>query len=239
VAIEEKPEDLLADLADLRTSTRNARHAYWLPVGVFGLLTCAAAPLYVTPQILCDPDPTCGYIVNTGVDARWLDPLGGGVTGVYWAFTLLAGALVTAGWYTWYGRVTGLTTRVRGPLVTWILLPVAVVLGIVVLGSLSVLGYVLPGRGFLPLFVIGAGLLALAVLERSRLLAATSLLVCGWALLVSLYNVENQLYRVLSWFGVADEQMPFATASTVDVLVPGLLLLGTAAAAFWADLRQR
>ena len=55
---------------------------HWrLPTSAAETLTCAAAPLFVTPQILCDPDPTCGYIISTGVDARWLDPLGGGVTG--------------------------------------------------------------------------------------------------------------------------------------------------------------
>jgi hypothetical protein len=86
---------------------------------------------------------------------------------------------------------------------------------------------------------VGIGLLALSVLERSRLLAVVSLLVCGWAVLVSLYDVENLIFRVLGAFGVSDERVPFATATTVDVLVPGLLLLATSAAAFWADLRRR
>jgi hypothetical protein len=239
VAIEQ-PEQVLAELTDLRIDARNDRHAYWLPLGLFGLLLCAAAPLYVQPTIICNDTLNCIYSISTGVDSRWLDGLGGGITGLYWAFTLVVGALVTIGWYAWYGRVSGLTTQVRGPVAIWAVGLVVAVVGVFfVFGGLWILGYAFPGRGFLPMFVIGVGLLALSVLERSRLLAIVSSLLCAWAVLVSLYNVENVLFRVLSAFGVPDERMPFATASTVDVLVPGLLLLVTAAAAFWADLSRR
>ena len=38
------PEELLSDLARLRRQARTARHAYWFPLVLFGLLTCASAP---------------------------------------------------------------------------------------------------------------------------------------------------------------------------------------------------
>jgi len=234
----DQPAQLLADLEALRTDTRNARHAYWLPVGTFGLLLAAAAPLYVQPLVLCNGNASCSYSVSTGVDARWLVGLGGGVAGVYWLCALIVGAVITAGWYAWYGRVTGLTTRVRGPVAAWTIGLLAAMTAVFYVGA-SLFFYVVPGRGFVPMFVVGVGLFALSVLERSRLLAVVSILVCGWAVLVSLYNVENVLYRLLSAFGVSDQAMPFSTATTVDVLVPGALLLATAGGAFWADLRRR
>src|ERR1017187_6791717 len=43
-----EPAELLGELAVVRRRTRSARHAYWFPLVLFGLLTCAAAPLYVS-----------------------------------------------------------------------------------------------------------------------------------------------------------------------------------------------
>ena len=52
------PGVLLADLARLRRQTRAARHAYWFPLILFGLLTCGAAPLYVAAAAPpCYPAP--------------------------------------------------------------------------------------------------------------------------------------------------------------------------------------
>ncbi len=42
------PEELLSDLARLRRQARSARHAYWFPLILFGLLTCASVPFYVS-----------------------------------------------------------------------------------------------------------------------------------------------------------------------------------------------
>ena len=39
------PEELLSDLARLRRQARSARHAYWFPLILFGLLTCASIPV--------------------------------------------------------------------------------------------------------------------------------------------------------------------------------------------------
>ena len=42
------PEELLSDLDRLRRQARTARHAYWFPLVLFGLLTCASIPFYVS-----------------------------------------------------------------------------------------------------------------------------------------------------------------------------------------------
>ena len=39
--------ELLGDLSRLRRRTRLARHGYWFPLVLFGVLGCAAAPLYL------------------------------------------------------------------------------------------------------------------------------------------------------------------------------------------------
>lgn len=237
----DQPAELLAELQGLREQTRNARHAYWLPVLMFAVLVIASAPLYVDPQIECSPArDDCGFFIQDPFSLPLLSSLGYGVAGPFWLFALVIGAVTTAAWYRWYGQVTGLVTRVRGSLLSW-----AIAIVVLFASSLAVSGIfrtAVSRFGFTagaPLLAIGVGLVALGILERSRLLLVVASFVTGWAVLIGLYTVSNQVYRVWSWFGVSDENMPFATADTVQVLVPGFLLLGTAAAAFVADLRRR
>ena len=40
---------LLAEMKALRRRARTERHAYWFPLVLFGLLTCASVPFYVLP----------------------------------------------------------------------------------------------------------------------------------------------------------------------------------------------
>src|ERR1700735_4692245 len=44
--------NLLGEMAALRRRARAARHAYWFPLVLFGLLTCASAPFYILPSNL-------------------------------------------------------------------------------------------------------------------------------------------------------------------------------------------
>jgi len=231
---------LLADLTSLRSETRNARHAYWLPVGVFGLLVCAAAPMYITAEIVCPGQAECSAGLQPAWTAQWLNGLGGGVRGAYWTFVLIAGALVTWAWYAWYGRVTGLATIVRGPVAAWAagLFFAATTVSFAGLAGFASF-HILPGRGFFPLLVIGLGLLVLGVLERSPLLSTVAVLTCAWAWVLSLYNPENVVFRMLSVAGLPSDRIQPTMLFTVDVLIPGLLLTGTAVAAFLADFRRR
>jgi len=235
----DQPDQLLADLAALRADTRSARHAYWLPVGVFGLLITAAAPLYVTPSQTCLGAGCGGGVVVGGRTRTLLAGLGGGATGLYWAFTIVVGVVVTAAWYAWYGRVSGVRTQVRLPVLSWTLGLLAVVVGV---AALSLVGLALVlvayGRSFLPLLVIGVGLVVLGRMERSRLLVVVAVGLCAWAVLCALYNVENLAYRVVAMMGAPDGSMP-PWATTVSVVVPGVALLITAAVAFVVDLRRR
>src|SRR6266446_4047723 len=55
---EERPggrSDVLTEMKALRRQARARRHAYWFPLVLFGLLTCASVPLYVQPAYRAVP----------------------------------------------------------------------------------------------------------------------------------------------------------------------------------------
>src|SRR5512146_2102098 len=96
---------LLADMKALRRRARTARHAYWFPLVLFGLLTCASVPFYVLPA------PAAGGAVAAPGGSA-LPILGGGFPaladhrslGYYWLAALLGGLLLTLLWYRWNAR---------------------------------------------------------------------------------------------------------------------------------------
>jgi hypothetical protein len=218
-----EPERLLGELASLRRRTRSARHAYWLPLVLYGVLICAAAPLYVQ-----NDDPHASGVYSPPGPQIQIAGLGGAADGyiaVYWLFALVAGFWLTALWYRQRGRRAGLRTSAR----------VFIVVGVVVTAALILFSVVPPAarlwpgdlvlRGTVPLFVIAAGLFALAWAERSWALIATALIFTGAALLSSLYNVENILFR-LGWSPGPGQlgltALPGALLPAVVLLVAGL-----------------
>jgi hypothetical protein len=85
------PGRLLADMAGLRRQTRAARHGYWFPLVLFGLLTCGAAPLYVAAA--APRDLSGAYATGRGPLLLTGFPPGGGgfYIGWYWAAALVGG----------------------------------------------------------------------------------------------------------------------------------------------------
>jgi hypothetical protein len=83
-------------------------------------------------------------------------------------------------------------------------------------------------RGTFPLFVIAVGLMALAWAERSWALGVIAVIFTGAALLSSLYDVENILFR-LGWHpSLAQEgltALPGVLLPAVVLLVAGLCAL--------------
>ena len=98
---------------------------------------------------------------------------------------------------------------------------------------------VLPGdliiRGTLPFLIIAAGLWTLARAERSRALLAVAAIYTGTALLASLYNIENVLFR-LGWNPSPGQ---WQLTSLPNVLLPALVLLAAGTAAFVVQRRTR
>jgi len=230
-----EPGRLLGDLARLHRQTRTARHAYWFPLVLFGLLTCGAAPLYVAAAA---PRDTSGALA-TGRGPLLLNGFlpgaGGFYIGWYWAAALAGGYLLTVVWYRWHARRAGVATPARGYLITGVVLTVLVL-------AIPPLTVKVPGlwrvwlpfgdvwiRGTLAFLIIAIGLWVLARAERSRALAVIALVYTGAALLSSLYNVENIVFR-LGW----NPRGTFAWQLTAlpNVLLPAVILLVAGCSAF-------
>jgi len=224
---------LLGELAGIRRRTRAARHAYWFPLVLFGLLTCAAAPLYVAAA---RPRPSGSYSAGGGITILGGMPGGGSgrYIGWYWLVALAGGYLATLLWYWWHARRAGLQTPARGFIITGVVLTVLAA-GLPPLSTrLKFLQpvWLVPGdiliRGTFAFLIIAVGLWVLARAERSAGLVITALVYTGCALLVSLYNVENVLFR-LGW-----NPFPADAGLTVlpGVLLPAVVLLIAGSAAF-------
>jgi len=192
-----EPQTVLSELAAVRRRTRSARRAYWFPLVLFGLLICAAAPLYDRAS----PLPR-GFAVFTSTAATPTILGGLGLNsspylGWYWLFALIGGYLLTVFWYRWHGRRAGVQTAARGYLVTGIVLTVAALLIPLLSPLLPRLGWLWLGpadlwvRGTFAFLIIAAGLWVLAWAERSLALVITAAAYTGAVLLVSLYNIGN------------------------------------------------
>ena len=224
------PEDaseLLAQLRALRGHARTTRHAYWFPLLLFGVLTCASAPLYIRP-----PSPgqlTASAAGSSGTVLTYFgnSPLISSAVPYYWLAALLGGLVVTQAWYRWHARRVGLRTpSVAYLATTFVLTALAASIPLLarvrsprLLGHLRVL---YPGdltiRGTFPFVLIAAGLLVLAWAERSRALAAITVIYAASALLSSLYDVSNLTQR-LGWTpSFSDQALP-------NIALPALILL--------------
>jgi hypothetical protein len=234
---------LLREMKALRRRARATRHAYWFPLILFGALTCASAPFYI------QPDASATQVSLSG--GPELPILGGSpgfltqrYLGYYWLAALLVGLLATLLWYRWNARRVGLATPARGYVVTVAVLT-ALALIIPPLSRmrsphwLQYLRVLWPGdltiRGTFPFVILAVGLWVLARAERSRALAVIAAVYTGTAVLVSLYDVENVLFR-LGWNPSPGE---WRLTSLPNVLLPALVLLAAGAGAFAVQWRRR
>jgi hypothetical protein len=246
-----EPAELLGELAVVRRRTRSARHAYWFPLVLFGLLTCAAAPLYVSaaePPYASAAIPRAIVSSSQGGEPLVLSGVSIGGSGFYlgwyWLVALVGGYLLTLLWYRWHARRAGVQTPARGYLVTGVVLTALAV----VIPPLSArahqlqwLWLVLPGdmwiRGTFAFLIIAVGLWVLARAERSVALVITAAVYTGAALLASLYNVENILFR-LGWNpGNADLSLTVLPGVLLPAAV--LLIAGAVAGAVAFVARRR
>jgi hypothetical protein len=242
--------ELLQEMAALRRQARTARHAYWFPLVLFGLLTCGSFPFYLRSPA---GRPSSGGAVLASLSnpgGKWLPFLGGvpgaehGGLAYYWLAALLGGLLATLLWYRWHARRAGLATPALGYIICTAVLTVAAVvippLSLVRsphwLSFLHPLRALWPGdliiRGVFPLVIIAVGLLVLAWAERSLALAITAAFCVALALAESLYNVGNIAYR-LGW------SPSEAIVPLLNVLPSGLFLLVAGMAALLWQRRRR
>ncbi len=120
------PEQLLGEARTVRRQARRVRHAYWFPLVVFGLLTCASIPFYIQRI----PTRTGVYYSHSPGRSFWrsiyLGSWGGMLTSghaaYYWLAAILAGLAATAVWYRLHGDRVGLRTPSRGFVITGLVL---------------------------------------------------------------------------------------------------------------------
>jgi hypothetical protein len=248
-----EPAEMLGEVRTLRRRARLARHAYWFPLVLFGLLTCASVPFYIQ-QI---PRSRATYSSPSGPPgpAFLQSPYLGGFAlasyrgiAYYWLGALLLGIVATVIWYRWRGNRVGLRTPARGYLIAGLII-VALTLLIPLLGlgvstesrGSGLAGGVgmvmfMPGdlvvRGTFPLVLIGLGLCVLAWAERSVALTAIAVAFVALALLASLYDIENVFWNWFRW-----TISPTASALP-NVLLPALVLLLSGAGAWIVQRRQ-
>jgi uncharacterized membrane protein len=239
------PGELLSDLSRLRRRTRVIRHGYWFPLVLFGVLGCAAAPLYLASAASIPTGSATYQPSNTGPLLLGGAPTGrnGFYIGWYWTIALVAGYLLTVLWYWRSARRAGVRTPARGYVITGIVLT-----GLAVI--LPPLSQAVPAlfrlwaplgdawiRGTLAFLIIAVGLWVLARAERSPGLAVIALAYTAAALLASLYNVENILFR-LGW-NPATSSFGWDWTALPDILLPALVLLLSGLGAFLVQRLRR
>ncbi|MGC4745047.1 hypothetical protein ACLQ28_05215 [Micromonospora sp. DT201] len=194
------PGELLASVTALQRRTRAARHAYWLPLLLFGLLMAMAAPLYVesveSPTLRATQDNPA----LTGLGGDFLER--SAALGWYWLAALIGGYLLSLWWYRWHGLRVGVQTSARpyviaGIVGTLVGLVLPIVLRFLLLNTAAAISsgtswattplLGVSNRGMLPHLVIAVGLLVLARLERSRGLTAVAVCYVVAVVFINIY----------------------------------------------------
>ena len=231
------PGELLGEVRAIRRRARLARHAYWFPLVLFGVLTCASVPFYVR-HFPAGRGPIAGRL-SLFLPGAYFGGLGvrtPAATAYYWLGAMLFGIAATVFWYRWHGNRVGLRTPARGYLITGLVL-VALALAIPLISGRSVgLPLIWPGgfvtRGMFPLVLIGLGLCFLAWAERSIALAVIAALYLALSVVASLYDIQNVFYR-LGW------NLSPSAGSLPNVMLPALVLLLSGAGAWMVQRRHR
>jgi hypothetical protein len=218
----------------VRRKARQAKHGYWFPLVLFGLVILGALPLYRFSI------GHYGSSTSSPIDRFGL----GGYPGVhpwgaalYWLIAMPLAYAAVAIYYARRARRVGLQLRIW-PFVAAGLVLFALVLvsapGIVQLlhvphwlvsWRLSSAGGNLLQRGWTPVIVMSLGFFVLARLERSWTMFAIACVFFGVALLANLYNIENAFYRINNWI-VPGWAANGAVAGGFLVFTGGLAFIG-------------
>lgn len=203
----------LAELSALRRRVRSDRHAYWLPLMLFGLIGLGSVPFYLSHPGLHFDGGNHGFSC-TDYAAPAFPAFDGppgcptpltGLLGLYWLLALIGGFLAMLAWYRAYARKSGVVGRARAAAITGIALTVAAV---VVPPLAQAVGYPfelgIPYLGFFtftgtyPFFIIAVGVCVLAWAERSwafAVIAITNLV----ATLAGMNDLQNIVGRLGYW----------------------------------------
>jgi hypothetical protein len=235
------PEQLLGEVRTVRRQARRVRHAYWFPLVLFGLLSCASVPFYIQrfparSGVYDERIPGPAFLRSIYLGG--FGPLTSGRAPYYWLAAMLAGLAATALWYRLRGDWVGLRTPSRGYVITGLVLLVLALLIPVLAGpgGLGGLRLLMPGdlliRGTFPFVLIAVGLFVLAWAERSIALTVIAAGYFALSLVASLYDIENVFYRLGWTISPANSGLP-------NVVLPALVLLLSGAGAWVVQRHHR
>jgi hypothetical protein len=235
---------LLDEMRAIRSRTRAAAHAYWLPLLLFGIVICGSLPFYerLTPlragtrpaglPSSCRQGQPChisGRFSAGGVRVGSVGHLTVVTAlGWYWQAAIPVAVVLTVLWYRWRANRIGLRTPARSFLVTGLVLGELVLLISLLIADQSARpgGFFLDTRHVAAVLVIAAVLWVLAWAERSRALAIIVAVFLVVALPVS-YTIGGGLAGGTT--GAADLSV---AAMRLLGLIPALILLAAGVAAW-------
>lgn len=234
--------ELLSELTALRHRVRAARHAYWFPLALFGLIGCGAVPFYLAggPPAgisyvghgMWSGNPVMPVFNSAGFlasDTAGPGSVGGVLLGFYWVLALIGGFLVMMAWYRRHARRAGVTSPARGAAITGIVLTLlALVLPPIAQSArltalLTAFPWFLVAHGTYPFLIIAVSVCVLAWAERSPALTVIALIYLAVTVVACSYDVENLLGRLgLYSSGVWYSVLPNLALPVLVLLLSGL-----------------
>ena len=227
------PHALLASVERLRTRTRAAVRGAWFPLVVFGLITLATIPLYRRPF-----DYPSGGPFHSG---PYTTPYYAGLPGArsqllafaFWLVAAPLGYALCAVWYRRRARRLGLSFRWE----RWIVAGGGLFALLVALYALPEHEFGVPSAAvdvqvgasaaLSPLVAVAVGLLVLAWVERSWIVASAAALYGAFTLVVNTYGLGQIPPWINPPYG-ATKDFFIAPAHNV-ILLASLLFLGAGA----------
>jgi hypothetical protein len=191
--------ELLGTVERVSKETRRARHGYWFPLLLSGLIILGDLPFsrFSIGHYGGHYSGFFGFCLCAGSGNH---PFG---STLYWLISVPLGFAAVAAYYIVRSRRTGLRGRIWPYVVT----------GVVLFGLIILTAARVPAplrfmyrvdiwtryatiQGFAPILAISVALLALAVLERSKALWLITLSFFGVAILANTYNISNLGQRI-------------------------------------------
>jgi len=186
--------ELLDAVRHVSKETRRARHGYWFPVLLSGLIILGNLPFnyFRIGHYGGHFSGFFGFCLCTGVGNH---PFG---STLYWLIAMPLGFAAVAAYYVARSRRTGLRVRIWPYIVTGV-----VIFGLVILTAaqvpaplrfmyrIDVWTRYATIQGFAPILVISFAFFALAIIERSKAFWVITLAFLGVAVLANTYNISN------------------------------------------------
>ena len=194
---------LLETLDRVTTETRRARHGYWFPLLLSGLIILGNLPFsYWSLGHYGGSFNRFWGLCLCSADSN--HPFG---STLYWLIAVPLGFVAVAAYYVTRARRTGLHVKIWPYVLTGLTLFALMILTATRVPKPLRFMYRIDNwryyahfnQGFMPVLVIALALFALAALERSRILWMITLVFFAVAILANTYNISNAFYRIHHW----------------------------------------